>query len=198
MKAGFVVASAPAADGVFIDGPGDVVTIDDIAWVLTAGGSLVEVDAPVGVDPEFGPSVFDVPAHSTRRGLAVIDDTTLLVGAGSVSIVPLTGLESPYATGSFNADCGRGVVVGTVAYVACGRRSFVDEGVLGVVDVEDPLDLERRRELGELIVGDGVVDVDVVLAAPGVLAVLDSENDVHLVSIDNSTAPTPITTVDTA
>ncbi len=180
------------------DAAGAVAVIGDTAWVLDAAGSLTEVNAPLGAAPSLGTTQLDVAVHSTQRGLTVVDANTLLVGGGSVTLVDLRQPTGPWPVAAFNADCGRAAVVGSYAYVACGERSYTPEGLLGVVDLTDPADLDRPRAVGELVLGSTIQIRDVVLFAPGLLGVLDSDNDVHLVEIANPTQPSRASGIDTA
>lgn len=152
----------------------------------TAGLAVVDVSAAT---PAIV-SVTDVGAHSTGRGLVVTDDGYAFAGVGSFKILDVVDplhVSSVSATG-FNANCGRLEVRGSTAFVACGAKTYVSEGLLGIADVADAGSGATNRAIGAITWSRTVKDVS--LSADGQVAyLLGSSGSVAAFDVSDPRAP---------
>lgn len=116
--------------------------------------------------------VKDVAPHSTGRGVVVTPDKFAMVGVGSFKLVDVRNALSPTVLSAvgFNADCGKLVLRGTWAFVACGKKSYTSEGMLGIATIADPLNTTLSRGVSAITWSTTVKDV--ALSADGNTAFL--------------------------
>lgn len=153
----------------------------------TAGVAVVDVSNAAAPDLV---SVADVGAHSTGRGLVVSDDGYAFAGVGSFKILDVADpLHVTAVSGTgFNANCGRLEVRGTSAFVACGTKTYVSEGLLGIADVSDAGSGATNRGIGAITWSRTVRDV--ALSPDGQVAyLLGSGGSVATFDVSDPRAP---------
>ena len=111
---------------------------DGTAWVMLDAQGLAVVDVSQDAAPALL-SVSNIGVHSTGRGVVVSAERYGFAGVGSFKILDLAEPLSPSVVSAvgFNADCGRLVVREPWAFIACGAKSYVSEGLLGIATVAD-------------------------------------------------------------
>lgn len=175
------VALPDRALGLTVKGTTAYVALD------TAGLALVDVSNDAA--PRLT-SVTDVGAHSTGRGLVVTDDGYAFGGVGSFKILDVVDPQHVTVVSGtgFNANCGRLEVLGAHAFVACGSKSYVSEGLLGIADVADAGSGATNRAVGAITWSRTVRDV--ALSADGHVAyLLGSAGSVAAFDVTNPRAP---------
>lgn len=171
---------------------------DGTAYVAldTEGFSVVDVSSPAA--PVLR-ATLDVGAHSLGRGVVVSADQYAFTGVGSFKILDVRDPLAPSVVSGtgFNADCGRLVVHGAHAFVACGRKSYVAEGLLGIASVADAGSGATNRGVGSITWSRTVRDVE--LSPDGATAfLLGSGGSVAAFDVSAPSAPgtAPLSSVD--
>lgn len=177
---GTLALPSPARD-VAVDGARAHVAID------SPGYAMVDVGNPAA--PALL-GTLDVSPHSTGRGIATRDSWAFM-GVGSFKILDVRSMAAARVTAQhgFNADCGKLLLRGEVAFVACGRKSYVSEGMLGIASTADPGDGGAGgRGLSAITWSTSVKDVAV--SADGAVAwLLSGGGAVAGFSVANPRAP---------
>lgn len=184
-----VVGEPVVLGQVALSGPARAVTVKGTTAYVLTDERLVLVD----VSSDAAPRVLSdqvLSGHSTARGLAVGDDGYAWAGAGSFKIVDvLDPLQvAVVSTTGFNANCGRLEARGAHAFVACGTKTYVSEGLLGIADVADAGSGATNRAVGAVTWSRTVKDV--ALSADGKTAfLLGTSGSVAAFDVTNPRAP---------
>lgn len=173
----------------------DVVGTRAAVMLAELGLALVDVSQPAAPTTQV---VADIGPHSLGRGVVIGADDWLYAGAGSFKIIDVRAPLAPVVASStgFNANCGRLVTRGEYAFVACGAKSYVSEGLLGIASLADPSDGTVSRGVGSITWSYSIKDV--ALSADGTRAfVLGPAGSVATFDVTNPRAPgtTPLSTL---
>ncbi|MDP1824396.1 MAG: hypothetical protein Q8L48_14165 [Archangium sp.] len=148
-----------------------VEVVGTTAYVMLDAQGLSLVDVSRSNAPAIQ-VVADVAPHSTGRGVVVTPEQFAFAGVGSFKLIDVRNPLSPEVLSAvgFNADCGKLVTRGTWAFVACGRKSYVSEGLLGIATIADPTNTTLSRGISGITWSSTVKDV--ALSASGTTAFL--------------------------
>lgn len=149
----------------------NVEVVGNTAYVMLDAQGLSIVDVSRSNAPAIQ-VVADVGPHSTGRGVVVTPDQFAFAGVGSFKLIDVRNPLSPTVLSSvgFNANCGKLVTRGTWAFVACGTKSYVSEGLLGIATIADPTNTTLSRGVSGITWSSTVKDV--ALSASGTTAFL--------------------------
>ncbi len=169
------------ARGIDVVGSTAYVTLDSL------GLAIVDVGVPATPVTQV---VSDLAPHSAGCGVVVGPDQYAFAGLGSFKIVDVRAPRAPVVVSStgFNADCGRLVTRGEYAFVACGKKSYTSEGIVGIASIAQPQDAGVSRGVATLTYSGTVKDVE--LSADGATAfLLGSSGAVAAFDVSNPRQP---------
>lgn len=178
------VAGAPTLLGSasFTSGAKGIDVVGTTAYVMldAQGLAIVDVSSPSAPVTQV---VANVSPHSTGRGVVVSADQYAFAGVGSFKVIDVRDPRAPTVMGAagFNADCGRLVTRGDWAFVACGSKSYVSEGFMGIATIAQPGDAGVSRAVSGITWSMTVKDVELsadgntafLLGSGGTLAAFD-------------------------